>query len=830
MRDTVDFGIDLGTTNSALAVVTGDEVSVVRNNEGMDHTPSAVWLPRPGAARVGRAARDRAAADPANVHAEFKQEMGLNDAVRRFDRAGVALTPVQLSAEVLKSLRADVVAAGLGEAPRAAVITVPAAFQLHQNEATGEAARLAGFTGTCPLIQEPTAAAFAYGFHARDTDAYWMVFDLGGGTFDAAVVTTRDGQLQVVDHAGDPHLGGKDIDWAIVERLLVPAVVREYGLAGFARDDERWLASFARMKSAAEDAKIALSRVDRVVLYADLTDGTKPVGTLEYALTRAELERVAEPFYVRAVNRCRAALAEANLHADDVDRLLLVGGATLAPGLRAMLADPRDGLGIALDVSQDPTTVVARGAAVYAGTVPLPRSPVHPAPGELAVQLDHPRTTSLTRVAVTGKLHADGTGYEVVLANATTRPPFRSPRTAVGADGTFAVDVPLRELAVNTVTIEAYDAAGDRRRLTGDTATIRHWANEPARPVLTNTIGVAQASGALEPMVEKGRSLPATERKLFHTTSELRRSDPDGVIRIPIMEGERTRADRNLRVAVVEIRPRDVPIDLPKGSDVEVTVTIDESRRVSAVAEVPLVNEQFDAEIDLGDVPTPDADTLRYRLSEAETRLDRLRTSARRTGPGGAAEMLARIEAEEPVQTARGAVHAAVRDSAAAAAADRQLRDLMAALDEVADTLALPAVLDRVAELLADCREMVGRLGDASDRAELADLERRLATVRADGAAAAARDLESRAADLHITLLKRDGSAFDVGLFYALREMQPTLESPHRAAELVAEGEQAVAAQRWDVLRGVNQRLGRLVPEGYDLADGGIVRPNGGRP
>lgn len=271
MRDTVDFGIDLGTTNSAIAVVEGGNVSVIKNNDGWDITPSAVWIPKEGRVHVGRQARDRVEHDPANATAEFKLEMGLADSRKTFATAGASLSPPQLSAEVLRSLRADA-AHHTGTPPESAVITVPAAFALNQNKATIEAAELAGFTSACPLVQEPTAAAFAYGFQDATDRAYWMVFDFGGGTFDAALVSKRDGDLRVLNHAGDPFLGGKLIDWALIERLLVPAAAAELGLADMRRDNPQWRRNFAKLKRAAEDAKIHLSRQDQVEMLIDLND------------------------------------------------------------------------------------------------------------------------------------------------------------------------------------------------------------------------------------------------------------------------------------------------------------------------------------------------------------------------------------------------------------------------------------------------------------------------------------------------------------------------------------------------------------------------------
>lgn len=331
MRETIDFGIDLGTTNSAIAVAEDDGVRVIKNNDGWDFTPSAVWIPKEGVIHVGRRARERTETDPGNAYAEFKLEMGAAGAGRLFERTGVTLTPEELSAEVLKSLRQDA-AHEYGHQPAAAVITVPASFALNQNNATGSAAALAGLGEHCPLVQEPTAAAIAYGVQDASESAHWMVFDLGGGTFDAALMSKRDGELQLIQHAGDPYLGGKLIDWALVDDLLAPAVRRDLGLADFNRNNRgRWRKNFAKLKLEAENAKIALSRAGSVEISVDLDDGNGGTEPFEYTLTRGALDDLALPFYTRAVRLCREALADSSLRPDHIDRLLLVGGATLSP-------------------------------------------------------------------------------------------------------------------------------------------------------------------------------------------------------------------------------------------------------------------------------------------------------------------------------------------------------------------------------------------------------------------------------------------------------------------------------------------------------------------
>ena len=255
-RTTIDYGIDLGTTNSSIAVLAGTVPEVVPNKDGSVMTPSAIWFDKRGKQYVGKDAKARSLDDEENAAVEFKLRMGENWR-KTFRRTGKQMLPEELSAEVLKSLKADV-HTNKGEDIKAAVVTVPAAFELPQCEATRRAAVLAGFS-LSPLLQEPVAAALAYGFQSASNKVFWLVYDFGGGTFDAAVIQVRDGVIQVVNQAGDNYLGGKNIDWDIVEKLLIPHLLRRRHLDDFNRTNSKWRSAIAKLKYCAEEAKIQVS-------------------------------------------------------------------------------------------------------------------------------------------------------------------------------------------------------------------------------------------------------------------------------------------------------------------------------------------------------------------------------------------------------------------------------------------------------------------------------------------------------------------------------------------------------------------------------------------
>ncbi|TDC22948.1 Hsp70 family protein [Streptomyces sp. 8K308] len=821
MRETIDFGIDLGTTNSAIAVAEDDGVRVIKNNDGWDCTPSAVWIPKEGVVHVGRRARERTERDPDDAYAEFKSDMGVAGAHRRFRRTGVSLTPEQLSAEVLRSLRQDA-AAEFGHQPEAAVITVPASFTLNQNSATSAAAALAGLGEHCPLVQEPTAAAIAYGVRDVSESAHWMVFDLGGGTFDAAVMSKRDGELQLIQHAGDPHLGGKLIDWALVDDLLAPAVRRDLGLPDFARENlrenPRWRRNFAKLKLEAENAKVALSRAASIDISFDLENGDGGTEPFEYNLTRGALDDLALPFYARAIALCRAALAESALRPDHIDRLLLVGGATLSPGLRELLADPTHGAGIPVDHSQDPTTVVARGAAVFARSVRLPRPPRRAAAGEFTVELTYPaQSVDIAGIPVSGRFTSgnpvDWPRYAVTLTNPEGHPAYRGPRTELGPDGTFYTEVTITRGARSRFTVELTDASGTRQKLVGDTLSITHTTVVPGDAVLTGTLGIGKADGTFDPLLRKGTALPAVVTKAYRTTIPLRRSEPDAVIRIPLLEGERRRADRNTRVGLLEIRPRDVRIDLPAESEVEMTFEIRAANReVLVTADIPLVGQQFEATINRSQLVPPLHAELVDRLREVERRFLDLQDQADDEHAEPARTRIEDLAAQRTLPQLRKEVAAAAVDTSAAVTSDRRIRDVEAQLDDIEEAIEVPGLQRELWDLLSACEDLLDQVGGGpSDRRELQNLRDRAGSLGEDATPAQLERLVRRAVEFRLELLRRT-DRWEYLVFNALVQMRNEMVSRAQADAAILRGRMAVAAGDLKALAAVNDRLRELLP------------------
>jgi molecular chaperone DnaK len=822
-RVTIDFGIDLGTTNSCIACARGTGVEIIRNNERMETTPSAVAIDRKGRLHVGRGAKVQFETDEANACIEFKLQMG-RTYEKTFQRSGLRLKPEEMSAEVLKSLLDDVHQL-TGEQVDAAVITVPADFDLPQCDATRRAARLAGLAVN-PLLQEPVAAALAHGFQSDSDKVYWMVYDLGGGTFDAAIIQMRDGMFRVVNHGGDRHLGGKLIDWAIVEQLLVPALTKEYPLEDFRRGVERWRAAFAKLKFAAEQAKIRLSRDASTDVSVEFPDAHGTPIYFEYDLRRQAVEALIEPYVLRTINICKKVLAEKRLGPGDLEKVLLVGGPTLTPYLRERVADTSEGLGIPLEVRLDPMTVVAAGAAIFAGsqrretTVEVPVTP-----DKFTLHLEYQPIGTDPEPVAGGKVQAPtgGTveGFTIEFIDADARPPRRSGKVRLPADGTFVTNLWSTPGRTTTFQIELQDASGRRCPTVPDRFTYT-FGNVPTDPPLIHSLGVAMANNEMDVFIPKGTSLPARKRLVHRTTRGVRRGQDGEFLRIPVVEGENTRrADRNRLVGTLQVTTAQLKRDVPANSEVEITIEIDSSRLLRTHAFIPLLDEEF-ADVIHFHTTGPDLAQLTQTIGRELERLQQLEVKAREMKSAGALQVLKRMEDERISLDLIAALPRAADDPDAADNCQLRLLDLMTGLDQVEAVLELPTLVTQAEESLAELRRLVAAHGTLVDRLDATNLERETRT------ALQSRDVEvlrhkTKELVAFCWRFQREQPATWIGLLKYLQTKQVILLEPALAEQLFQRAHLAVKADDFQVLRATTQQILDLLPleEKQSLGYGG---------
>jgi molecular chaperone DnaK len=373
------IGIDLGTTNSCVAVMEGNEPVVIQNDEGRRTTPSVVGFLQNGERKIGDPAKRQAITNPKNTIASIKRFMG-----RRYDEVGSELkyvaynvvkgdnntvrvdingrqyTPQEISAMVLQKMK-KTAEDYLGHEVTEAVITVPAYFNDSQRQATKEAGEIAGLT-VKRIINEPTAAALAYGLDKKEKDARIVVYDLGGGTFDVSILELGDGVFEVKSTNGDTHLGGDDFDQVIIQ-WLVDEFKKDEPTIDLRKDPM----ALQRLKEAAEKAKIELSASSETEInlpYITAVDGVPK--HLVKKLTRSKFEQLVDPLVERTLEPCRKALADAGFNASQIDDVILVGGSTRIPKIQEVVEKffgkkPSKGV--------NPDEVVAVGAAIQGGVL-----------------------------------------------------------------------------------------------------------------------------------------------------------------------------------------------------------------------------------------------------------------------------------------------------------------------------------------------------------------------------------------------------------------------------------------------------------------------------
>ena len=348
------IGIDLGTTNSAVAVLEGTESKIIANPEGNRTTPSVVSF-KNGEIIVGDAAKRQAVTNPDTV-ISIKSKMGTSEKV---SANGKEYTPQEISAMILQYLK-GYAEEYLGEKVTKAVITVPAYFNDAQRQATKDAGKIAGLEVE-RIVNEPTAAALAYGLDKTDKEEKILVFDLGGGTFDVSILELGDGVFDVLSTAGDNHLGGDDFDQKIID-FLVEEFQRDNGI-----DLSSDKMAMQRLKDAAEKAKKDLSGVSQTQISLPfISAGAAGPLHLEVTLTRAKFDQLTQDLVERTKEPVRRALSDAGLSASDIDQVLLVGGSTRIP---AVVEAVRKETGKEPNKSVNPDEVVAMGAAIQGGVI-----------------------------------------------------------------------------------------------------------------------------------------------------------------------------------------------------------------------------------------------------------------------------------------------------------------------------------------------------------------------------------------------------------------------------------------------------------------------------
>lgn len=601
----INFGIDLGTTNSAIAKFEKGQVVIFRNPIGQKDTLPSVVAFRQKRIIVGEKAREYLAKAPKRVVGSFKRKMGTNEKYQ-IEGHDEALSPADLSAYVLKELKNFV---HTGEKVESAVITIPASFDTVQSNATRKAGELAGFEEV-KLLQEPIAASLAYA-NQDEADKFeegkWLVYDLGGGTFDVALIRIHDGEMQVLDHEGDNFLGGTDFDQAIVEQLIVPHL-EEKGSFNDLISQMRSASGkhnelYHKLILLAEDAKVQLStQIDAEVEFETKDDEGKEI-EVYLTITRKQFEKILAPYLEKTLEMMRNIVQRNILKPEELKFVLMVGGSTYIPYVREQVAEQ---LHIKVNTRIDPTTAVAVGAAFYAGTQGLKRSAAA-AENEMEVPMGDTQYKSMQVKVAYQKATQELVEYFTAKFEGETEGLFYRITRGDGGFDTglkplleqIEEDLPLIKDTFNTFSLRVLDEQNNSLPLDAPAIGITQGRYSVVGQPLPNDIcleidDVENLTTVLEVIFEKNTVLPVRKTITKQITRTIAQGSSDHLT-ISVVEGPGTALPAaNQTIGFIRIAGDELERDLIAGSDVEITLEMSESRDLSIQAYLMMTDQEYE--------------------------------------------------------------------------------------------------------------------------------------------------------------------------------------------------------------------------------------------
>lgn len=812
----IKIGIDLGTTNSEVAISTGGSIEIVKNIFGDEYTPSVFGIDRAGNKIIGKKAYEKLFKDASpeefkNNKAEVKRLMGTADTVH-FERTGEQMTAEQISAEILKNLKEDVVRKHSGFDTRAAVITIPAYFSALQSEATKRAGNLAGFEHVV-LLQEPIAAAMSYGFmNAQDEN--WLVYDLGGGTFDVALISSKEGSLTVLGQNGDNFLGGKDFDWLIIDKIIVPKLQKTFNLDTLDRSNPEYRSVFAKLKYHAEQVKVFLSQYDSYTIEVE-NIGTDDDGKDIYAtidISRQEFEELIKPLVDRTIDLAKKTITESGLKQTSVHKVILAGGPTQIPYVRQRLEDK---LKIEIDTSADPLTAVARGACIFAASQRIPQDIIQKKEttetGTKNITLHYDSLTAEDEETVSGvikELKDSDEEYYIQIQGDSGH--YGGTKFKL-KKGNFFDTVAIEPHKENLFWIYLFDGQGNPVPVDPDSFSITHGLSVSGAP-LPHTIGIAVAKQQVDGIVEvfdkvfeKGDVLPLKSKpRTYHTIKQLKKGETDS-LPIKVREGESDIPDRNEYICDLFIPADNLPYDLPAGTEVDITIEVTESREVLVNAFIPSIELSLNARATIH-AENVDTDTLQTELHQQSERANKISEN------NSSSEQKS---INNTIQSLRESLKNADQDEDEKRKADKQLRDLKEELDKAEKNKEMPQLIKDFRSKLVDVKELIEKIG--SEETKERD-EQQLEVLEKEGESAIANNDKQLLLDVSEQLYDLGGRvtfsnpAAWVHMFNKITDGTHTFTNEEEARYYIDKGKRAINTADDDELKRCVQNLLELMP------------------
>ncbi|MGA2033723.1 MAG: Hsp70 family protein [Thermoguttaceae bacterium] len=818
----INFAIDLGTTNSLVAKFNNGAVEVFKHPGGSRETlPSVVGF-RNDRILVGEPARTFLERDPKNVVSRFKRRMGTTESFK-IKALGQSKTPIELSAFVLKELKTFI---HTGEAPEAVVITIPASFDMVQSNATKEAGYAAGFKQVV-LLQEPIAASLAYANKEKGVDlknSQWIVYDLGGGTFDVALVRIVAGELKVVDHEGDNYLGGSDFDALMVERIIAPQLQKRGQftdlVAQMKSDTGRFNTLWYKLLLGAEEAKIALSAHTSAEIDLSRSSVVDENGkTIDdyIQITRSEFEAVIKDAVDGTAEMLKKILTRNSLCPGDLKFILMVGGSTHIPFVRKRIEEL---LGIPVNTGIDPTNAIAVGAAYFAATKEVKlgeKSAERPGqPGALKVKVSYNRASQEREEMFAAKVEGDlgGLFYRITRADGGYDSGLKTLAARIHED------LPLQEDAYNLFSLTIYDGCNNAIPTDPDSIQIAQGKYSVAGQMVPHDLSLVRddrdtGDTKLDCIFVKNCVIPARTKKTVDVNRAVNHGSGDEVIRIIVVEGpSENHHTVNRKQGELLITGKQLKRDVARGTEIDLTFELSESRDLTVTAYINPSGPEF-SRVFIPQYRDVDVDGLAEEVQMLETRIDEEMEEAL------ASE---NYEVAQKIERLRGAVQglhgAAVRMTLDDVTDEKiKLDDNKRMIAQELGQLTAGKRLQRLQASYQTAKDEVTSIVNESGT----DLERRqlreiVAREHTFVNSTNPKKLEGAVSDLRqvgFEILRRKPD-FLVGVFQHLVDRCEVFNDPLQARNLIDAGKKHMAAGDWGKLDGVIGRLYSLLPGEMD--------------
>lgn len=811
----INFGIDLGTTNSLIAKFEKGTVEVFKNPDGSKESlPSVVGF-RNNRILVGEQARVYVERDPKNVVSRFKRKMGTTETFK-IKSLDSSKSPAELSAFVLKELKTFIHS---GEKPEAVVLTVPASFDTVQANATKEAGYAAGFKQVV-LLQEPIAASLAYANKEKDIDlknSQWIVYDLGGGTFDVALVRIVEGELTVVDHEGDNYLGGSDFDALLVDHLIVPELDRigTFGdhLAEMKSEKGKYNRLWQILLHKAEEAKVTLSTKTSADIDFDVEDEEGKAVNCVMEITRSDFEALIKGAVDNTADMLKKILTRNSLRGEDLEFVLMVGGSTYVPYVRLRIEEL---LGVKVNTAIDPTNAIVIGAAYFAATKEIsadhPKKTKTATSNNVMVKASYNKMSQEDEELFSAKVEGDtdGLSYRITREDGGFDSGLRELKRRV------VEDLPLQKGAYNLFNFKIYNASNDEIQCDIETIQIAHGKYSVAGQMLPEDLSLVKddlslQDTRLERIFARNSVLPSRAKKTAEVGKTIVHGSDDE-LRIIVVEGPSDHhSSTNKPMGILLISGRQLSRDVLKGTEIDLTFEMSESRDLTVSAFVNATGQEFSEVFD----PKPRAvpvDTLVGEVNMLETRLGNEIEDA---------QAKENFEVVEELQKLQGDVDELVGEATLLQIDDVtddrfKLEDKKRRLAQKIHQLTSGKKLEQAKidyqEAKAEVMTMVNQLGDDRERHQLEELLAREHAVVTSTSAEKVEAATTALNSLRFQILARTPQ-FLVGMFEHLVDRRTAMNDQLQAKSLIDAGRRYASSEDWDNLRTVNGRLWDLLPQ-----------------